>query len=381
MIEAENLDKYLSEIQSLVSKGKIAEALVSLDEIAKAATVEHEFIQISHRYNELRSKEIRGVLDNKELSIEKAILVERILELCKLIQEKTKKKVRLKKRPSLRFFSLIVGSLLFLVVVIYMTAMVSEKRLLDRIRRQPVENGTPIDTFSIRFPISSNDVRFGGNNPLPKGDLALVQFQSEQSPEKIPDLDIIPNLSADEYFKLGMSYRQSNRLEKALAYFTRSILEDKSFINAYLERGVTNRILGRYEDALDDYSSAIAIDESIVQIYVNRSVVYFLLDMYDLAEQDCRMASQLDDTLPELHLSMGNVFLGKKMYQEAIFAFEKALELRNLYGNAIYGLTYAYYSIGNKEKYCGLIRKFRKLDGSIFTTADSNRLCESKMKI
>jgi tetratricopeptide (TPR) repeat protein len=381
MIATEDLDDHIKEIKYLVSEGKITGALNKLQLSAKAVDLEREAIHLSHFYNSLRTKEIKGIIDSKEISIENSKLVDSILGLCDMIQAKREKGEKRQRKVAKIVVPILMGFVLLSICIFLLLGRINKNQLLERIGSMQLSKAASIDTFSIRFPISSNDVRFGGRNPLPKADLALSQFQSKQHTEEVPDINIIPNLSSLEYFKLGMTYRQSNMLEKALAYFTRSILEDNTFVNAFVERGITYRILEQYEEALNDYTSAIDIDHSIAQIYVNRSVVYFMLEMYDLAEEDCMKASQLDTSIPELYLSMGNTYLGKKRYQESISAFEKALQLKNFYANAIYGLSFAYYSIGDAHKYCKLVEEFRKLEGSTFTTAFSSVLCEEEREI
>jgi len=69
------------------------------------------------------------------------------------------------------------------------------------------------------------------------------------------------------YYLRGKAHIASNKSEKAILDFEKSIASDNSFVWAYFERGKTNLKKRHYQKAEDDFDKAIEMDPTIAQFH------------------------------------------------------------------------------------------------------------------
>lgn len=82
-----------------------------------------------------------------------------------------------------------------------------------------------------------------------------------------------------------------------------------------------------FEGAVASYSQAIKLDSTNAVYFSNRAAAYIHLHSLDLAQADCEKAIQLNASFPRAHARLGSVFMQKGMPEQAVPAYEKAVQL------------------------------------------------------
>ena len=83
---------------------------------------------------------------------------------------------------------------------------------------------------------------------------------------------------------------------------------------------------GKHGAALDKYTAAIAHNPSSAILYANRAAAHINLGQYSKAEADCRSSISIDATYGKAHYRLGQALLQQKRPEEAIAAFDTALQ-------------------------------------------------------
>jgi tetratricopeptide (TPR) repeat protein len=92
--------------------------------------------------------------------------------------------------------------------------------------------------------------------------------------------------------------------------------------------------------ALEHYSLAVKNDSTIYTAYNNAGVVYYsYLSNLDKAEQYFKLAIRHKNDYPQAYENLGNVYKQRKMYDEAISCYRKALSFKVKQYNAAFELT------------------------------------------
>lgn len=117
--------------------------------------------------------------------------------------------------------------------------------------------------------------------------------------------------TAQEMYDKGITLKDQNKIEDALAAFKKVISLDADFTNAYYQAGWCSNELGEYEDALD------------------------YLEKFN---------PENDDDLASKYVEIGYAHSKLENIDEAIEAYNKALEYKPHYGVAYRGLGNVYYN-------------------------------------
>jgi tetratricopeptide (TPR) repeat protein len=118
--------------------------------------------------------------------------------------------------------------------------------------------------------------------------------------------------SPEYYYKRGNMFFVNGDYFKALDMYTKALLDNSDFYQAYVSRAMTYERLNNREKAKDDYQKAISINKNYLPAYNNLAVLY----------------------------------IEEKRYQEALYYIDKALEINPNY-------YYAYYNRGLINYYTG----------------------------
>ncbi|MBI4607797.1 MAG: tetratricopeptide repeat protein [Candidatus Rokubacteria bacterium] len=95
-----------------------------------------------------------------------------------------------------------------------------------------------------------------------------------------------------------------------------------------------------HETAADLFSKAVELDPSFVVAQYSLGVVHQALGNRWKAAAQFRASTQLDPTYPEPFKALGDLFLSapRRLFDQAVEAYQKALELRPFYADAHVGL-------------------------------------------
>ena len=172
----------------------------------------------------------------------------------------------------------------------------------------------------------------------------------------------LDNNYAFAYNNRGNAYRSLGNYEQAIADYDRAIQLDNNYAFAYNGRGNAYSDLGEYEQAIADYDRAIQLDNNyafaynnrcwlrttelgdhagalvdcnraielepnIPNIYDSRCWAKKNLGDFEGAIEDCLMALEGLPNAPESHLSLGDAYYGLEDFEQALFYYERYLEL------------------------------------------------------
>lgn len=87
---------------------------------------------------------------------------------------------------------------------------------------------------------------------------------------------------AFKHLTSGIRLLKNDRRHKAITEFTRAILIDPNYAEAYIKRGFTYFQLERYKEAISDFTHTLSLDRYIADAYSSRGDVYHALE--DLAK-------------------------------------------------------------------------------------------------
>lgn len=137
--------------------------------------------------------------------------------------------------------------------------------------------------------------------------------------------------------KVSLTEAESARIEKA-ARPTRSVRALELYARAHLALARGGQDAN--ESAIDLLSRAIEADASFVAAQYTLGTVHQALGNRWKAAAQYRAATQLDATQPEPYKALGDMFLiqPRRLYDQAMEAYAKAIELRPYYADAHVGL-------------------------------------------
>lgn len=127
------------------------------------------------------------------------------------------------------------------------------------------------------------------------------------------------------WYNRGVSYYESNQLEKAKSDYTQLITIDESYADAYLNRGVVLNTQGYYKEAIDDFTKATELNPKDDLAYYNKGNSYKHLNKFDDAILAYTKAISLNPTRPNNYSARavsyhkkGEADLAIKDYTEAL---------------------------------------------------------------
>jgi len=143
--------------------------------------------------------------------------------------------------------------------------------------------------------------------------------------------------NADYLFNLGVSYERSGKIDKAIEYLEKSIkLNDKDPIALnYLGYLLADKGI-RLKEAKEYIARALEYDPNNGAYLDSMGWVYYRLGDYEKAREYLEMAIQYIDESDEenylIYEHLGDVYYKIQMYEDAIRAWQKALEIKYVRG-------------------------------------------------
>jgi tetratricopeptide (TPR) repeat protein len=161
-------------------------------------------------------------------------------------------------------------------------------------------------------------------------------------PVTVPEGDLIARLATlptaySRTLKLPLTDAESRRIEKAAAP-TKSLRAFELFSRAQMAAAKGGQEAN--ESAVDLLSRAIEVDANFVVAQYTLGAVHQALGNRWKAAAQFRAATQLDATYPEPYKALGDLFLAapRRLFDQAVEAYQKAIELRPFYADAHVGL-------------------------------------------
>ncbi len=126
---------------------------------------------------------------------------------------------------------------------------------------------------------------------------------------------------------LGEIYYQLDRLEEALAVFTRAADLDTTQIAARVNQGIVLLDLGRPQVAATALEQALRLDPDDVSALINRGLADYAMDRTEQAVAGWTRALELDADNVLAHYHLGVAFADAQLFEEAVREWEQVVAL------------------------------------------------------
>jgi len=133
--------------------------------------------------------------------------------------------------------------------------------------------------------------------------------------------------NTNAYNNRGLTYRELEEHQKALADFDKVIKLEPNNADAYGNRGLTYRALEKNKQAIADFDKAIELEPNVVAHYHNRGLVYRDLEKYEEAMADFNHALEIDKQNVGVLLSRCKNYHYMGYYQQALENLNTSIEL------------------------------------------------------
>ncbi len=170
---------------------------------------------------------------------------------------------------------------------------------------------------------------------------------------------------AKRFYQMGNEYFEKGDYDKAIEYYTRAILLNPLFSEAYFARALCFYKLREYDKAAKDYQRALELDPKNPVIYNNLGDVYYRKEDYVTAIKYYEKAIMLNPNYMKAYYNAGLAYASLEKYDKAIEYFQKVIELKPDFPEAYHVLALAYEYSGDLENAIKYYEKALELDPSL----------------
>lgn len=156
-------------------------------------------------------------------------------------------------------------------------------------------------------------------------------------------------------------YEEAN-FQQAIALLDRVISEKEDNYDAWLLKGNCFQKEEKFVAAIQAYETASKSGPNSAILNANHGNALINLQQWGAAEKKLRQALKIDSELPEAHYYMGNVKYFNFNLSAAIRHYDKAIELKPEYRDALYMRAAAYAELEEYGKALGDYEKVLELD-------------------
>lgn len=224
-------------------------------------------------------------------------------------------------------------------------------------------------TLLFVFLIGSNTILASQRNKVWKDEISLWSDANSKSPNKARPL-----------INLGYAYGKLQQWDKAISAFTKvNEVEPNYHAAAYYNLGIAYWTTGQKDKSMENYSMAIKVDSTYADAYYGRGVCYYYLNDQDKALQDYSKALKYLQR-PELYFNRALIYSNKKMWNEAITDFSKAISATPDNSSLYYNRGLAYGGMNQWELAADDFTKTLELDPQNKSAATNREFAFSKLK-
>ncbi|MBI2413897.1 MAG: tetratricopeptide repeat protein [Deltaproteobacteria bacterium] len=165
------------------------------------------------------------------------------------------------------------------------------------------------------------------------------------------EVAVYPDDAPIGWSNLGLAYKDSGELDKAVASYEKAIEIDPNYADAYGNRGVAYLKLGRMNDALEDLSTAIRLNPESAELHGNRGVAFITTGEYEKAIGDLSESIRLSpSTAAKGYFNRGISYKALGMNAEAVSDFTRTIEAEPSFGGAHNNRGGAYLRMGSFDE-------------------------------
>jgi tetratricopeptide (TPR) repeat protein len=164
------------------------------------------------------------------------------------------------------------------------------------------------------------------------------------------------NIEARKYHDMGLKLSGENRIDDAIAAYTKSIDINPS-AGAYNNRSAEYNRKGMYDMAITDANQAIFLNYKYPMPYFNRGNAYFKKNDFARALKDYSHAIDLDPGQAEFHYNQGQTYVRMGRDDKAIKSYAQAVKADPHYYPAYYNMACIYSKENDKANSLSCLEK------------------------
>jgi tetratricopeptide (TPR) repeat protein len=178
----------------------------------------------------------------------------------------------------------------------------------------------------------------------------------------------------------GVGFRVIGEYGRAVADLDAAVRLDPRIAGLYLERGLAHDATGEHLLAVIDFTEAIGRDPTLVQAYFGRAMAYEASGERERSVADLSNARRLDPNLvAALHMQRGNELRADRQYDEAISAFDRAIDAKSNWPLAYFGRGASFEDKGDTERAAADYRRCIELNAT--TELERRRQQEARARL
>lgn len=132
--------------------------------------------------------------------------------------------------------------------------------------------------------------------------------------------------TAEDYVNQGNEYYDQDKLDLAIASYTKAIKIDLQNADAYYGRGLAYYDQNKIDLAIADFTKAIEINPQDADSFSARGLTYYDQEKFDLAIADFTKAIEIEPEDADAYFGRGLVFYNQDKIELAIADFTKAIQ-------------------------------------------------------
>ncbi len=188
-------------------------------------------------------------------------------------------------------------------------------------------------------------------------------------------------LNYEHFFNLGIIFFEAGTMDKAAAYFRKSISNNNRHIESYYYLGQILYRSSNYSDAKQAFIDAIKIDQAYYRAHYFLGLVLRQMGDLEWAIKEFEIAQRDDGIKVKCFLAKGTCYSDREMYPRAIVEFERGikisrrgsdteLNLRYFLANAQEKIRDLQSAISNWEQIASVNKNFRDVQEKLAAYAD-----------
>lgn len=167
----------------------------------------------------------------------------------------------------------------------------------------------------------------------------------------------VQNEKAILFYNEAIDHYRAKNFSEALNLYSKAIVEDPEYINAYYNRANLYMRMEDYKSALADYNSVLRLDPEIAKAWLYKGVAELKMNEDRKALKSFGKALKLDESLELAWEQIALHQLKHESFESAIENLSKAIELNPANPNHFYNRAAANYSL---KDYTNAIEDFTK---------------------
>ena len=152
-----------------------------------------------------------------------------------------------------------------------------------------------------------------------KGDFEAAIPDLERYLAQVPD-------DADTWYNLGILYRKSGQIDKAIDAYDRVVAINSTYVAAWINRASIYVDQGRFDEALADYNKVLQAAE-IPQALNGRAAAYSGLGRFEAAAADLERSIELVPFSTGPYCQVVHIYFELERYHDAIWAAQEAARI------------------------------------------------------